>query len=233
MTAAKTSSVSREAALRIALAVHALPGADVRGFLGALSERLGVPLTTEKLATVTVADVESILGSGMTDRASMKQAVRYLWGEDITDADAPAVQPYSDGDMPKSIRVAVASNLAEELDGHFGSCPRFLIYQVSREEMRLIDVRSTRSTDEAEDKNLARAQLIGDCHVVYVQSIGGPAAAKVVRAGVHPVKVAQPGNARQALFRLQSTLDAPPPWLAKAMGVVPASLAKFAEDVGT
>lgn len=63
-----------------------------------------------------------------------------------------------------------------------------------------------------------------------MQSIGGPAAAKVVRAGVHPVKIPGSSPARETLVRLQAVLDAPPPWLAKIMGVDAASLARFAED---
>jgi hypothetical protein len=66
---------------------------------------------------------------------------------------------------------------------------------------------------------------------VYVQSIGGPAAAKVVRAGVHPVKKPQGGPARAVLAELQGRLNSPPPWLAQIMGVPAASLARFEEDL--
>ena len=60
---------------------------------------------------------------------------------------------------------------------------------------------------------------------------GGPAAAKVVRAGAHPVKIADGAAAREVLARLQQTLIKPPPWLAKTMGVKAESLEKFAETV--
>jgi hypothetical protein len=83
------------------------------------------------------------------------------------------VDAYAEGEMPGSIRVAVAANRGENLDGHFGSCDRFLVYQVGRQEIRLIDVRSTVEADAAEDRNAARSALIGDCQIVYVQSIGG------------------------------------------------------------
>ena len=46
--------------------------------------------------------------------------------------------------MPGSIRAAVASDSDEELNAHFGSCRRFLIYQLTPEECRLIDVRPDR-----------------------------------------------------------------------------------------
>ena len=61
-------------------------------------------------------------------------------------------------------------------------------------------------------------------------TVCGPAAAKVVRANVHPIKFPKPAPAHEALARLQATLDAPPPWLARIMGVEAKSLARFAEE---
>jgi nitrogen fixation protein NifX len=226
------STISKGAALRIALAAKALEGVDPRAFTIKLAENMGLPITEDKLATMTVADVKLILTGEETvepehDTASIKLAVRYLWGDNGDDAALPKPEAYVEGEIPDSLRVAVASNSGESLDGHFGSALRFLVYQVGKSATKLIDVRPTLITDEAEDKNVARSALINDCQIVYVQSIGGPAAAKVVRAGVHPIKFPQPVPAREALLRLQSTLDSPPPWLAKIMGVEAKSLAQF------
>ena len=63
--------------------------------------------------------------------------------------------------------------------------------------------------------------------MLYVQSIGGPAAAKVIRANIHPVKIPQSGLARESVLRLQSSLRTPPPWLARVMGIEPPSLERF------
>ncbi|MEF8714737.1 MAG: dinitrogenase iron-molybdenum cofactor biosynthesis protein [Accumulibacter sp.] len=230
-------SISREAALRVALAARELGSLPVRELVSALVERLELPLTEAKLATVTVADLQLLLQgddvvASEVPREQLKQAVRLLWGEGIANRDLPPVASYAEGDMPSSIRVACASNREQWLDGHFGSCERFLVYQVSPDEVRLIDVRPTLAADHAEDRNVARAALIDDCQIVYVQSIGGPATAKVVRAGVHPVKVANRGDpggeALQALAQLQQALRHPPPWLARIMGVEAGSLAPFA-----
>lgn len=226
------TTITKGAALRIALAAKALEETDPRAFTIKLAESLGLPVTEDKLATVTVADLKLILSGEETvepdqDMASIKLAVRYLWGESDDDSDVPRPETYSDGELADSLRVAVASNSGENLDGHFGSAPRFLIYQVGKTAMKLIDVRPTLIADEAEDKNVARSELINDCQIVYVQSIGGPAAAKVVRAGVHPVKIPTAGPARDTLVRLQSVLDAPPPWLARIMGVEAKSLSQF------
>ena len=73
--------------------------------------------------------------------------------------------------------------------------------------------------------------MINDCQIVYVQSIGGPAAAKVVRADVHPIKKPAGGKAREVLVELQGRLASPPPWLAQIMGVPSASLARFEEAI--
>ncbi|OHC65352.1 MAG: dinitrogenase iron-molybdenum cofactor biosynthesis protein [Rhodocyclales bacterium GWA2_65_19] len=227
-----SQSITREAALRVALAARELGEVPVRDLVSALAARLDLPLTEAKLKTVTVADLQVILqGDDVvetgTPKDQLKQAVRLLWGEGVAHSDLPAVAVYADGDLPGSIRVACASNNGELLDGHFGSCERFLIYQVSPAEARLIDLRPTPEADQAEDRNVARAALINDCQVVYVQSIGGPATAKVVRAGVHPVKVGAGGTARDTLVQLQRALNSPPPWLARIMGVEAGSLAKF------
>lgn len=225
--------ITKTAALRIAQAARVLADVNAGAFAAKLGDQIGLPVTEEKLSKITVADIKLILSGEETvdpdvDNASIKLAVRHLWGAADQDENIPASAPYSDGDMPGSLRVAVASNTEENLDGHFGSCPRFLVYQVGRDEIRLIDIRSTILTDEAEDKNVARANLINDCQIVYVQSIGGPAAAKAVRANIHPIKAPEGGKSSIALQRLQAVLDAPPPWLAKILGVKANSLSRFA-----
>jgi len=234
-----TPIASREAALRIALAARALNGLDVRALVGALIAKLESPLTEAKLATLTVEDLRQILAGDFAEQGChvgvdgevLKEAVRLLWGQGVANSDFPAVDAYQEGEMPGSLRVAVAANRGENLDGHFGSCERFLIYQVGRDLIKLIAVRSTVEADTAEDKNAARSALINDCQIVYIQSIGGPAAAKAVRAGVHPVKKPAGGKAREVLVELQGRLASPPPWLAQIMGVPSASLARFEEDI--
>jgi nitrogen fixation protein NifX len=226
---------SREAALRIAHAVRILGGLDTRAFVGALVERYNLPLTETRLAQVTVEDLRDLLAGRHADAScvvgvelgALKAVIRIFKGEGVEGSDLPAVEPYQEGDMPHSIRVAVASNHHEDIDGHFGSCERFLIYQVSPDALKLIAVRSALEADQAEDKNAARAALIADCQILYLQSIGGPAAAKVVRAGAHPVKLPKGGAARAALGRLQEQLNTPPPWLARVMGVPAMSLRKY------
>jgi nitrogen fixation protein NifX len=54
-------SITREAALRVALAARELGSVSARELVSALVGRLELPLTEAKLATVTVADLQLVL----------------------------------------------------------------------------------------------------------------------------------------------------------------------------
>ena len=229
MEEANKPPVTREAALRIALAARAMPNASLPALLELLLRRLGNEIDEEKLRQVTVTMLKTGFASADGEEdgedigiglEAMKLAVRILWGETQGDDSLPKIQSYEDGEMPGSVRVAIASDKGDLLSGHFGSCLRFLVYQVSPSEIRLVDIRDTMDADLAEDKNLWRAQLIGDCHVCYVVSIGGPAAAKVIRADIYPIKIPDGGPAVEVLAQFQQAMtNSPPPWLLKILGV--------------
>lgn len=224
-----TPPITREAALRVALAARAMPAVTLARLLDLLQRRLGDDIDEEKLRQVTVTMLKTGFASvdGEEDGEdigigleAMKLAVRILWGETQGDDSLPTIQAYEPGEMPGSVRVALASDKGDLLSGHFGSCLRFLVYQVSPDEVRLVDIRDTMDAEFAEDKNLWRARLIGDCQVCYVVSIGGPAAAKVIRADIYPIKVPEGGPALDVIKPFQIAMrDAPPPWLAKVLGV--------------
>ena len=233
-----TATITREAALRLGMAARELGGLSVPAFVRAVGEKVGLPLTETRLAGITVTALREILAGNHAENDcnvgvapdTLKQVVRLLWGEGVIGSELPPLDAYVEGEMPGSIRVACASDHGESIDGHFGSCERFLIYQVTPAELRLVALRPTLEADhdDDDDRNAARARLIADCQLLYIQSIGGPAAAKVVRGGIHPVKVPVAAPARETLARLQETLRLPPPWLAKVMGVKAHSLEKFA-----
>ena len=230
-----TASITREAALRLGKAARELGGVEASVFARAVGERLGLPLTETKLTHLTVDDLREILAGNHAEEnckvgvsaESLKLAVRQLWGDDTAYSELPPLAPNKHETLPESIRVACASNTGEVLDGHFGSCERFLIYQISSAESRLIEIRPTLEADHDDDRNAARAALIRDCDVVFVQSVGGPAAAKLVRCNIHPVKVPKPESTQAIVGRLQDSLRRPPPWLAKIMGVPAQSLSLF------
>jgi nitrogen fixation protein NifX len=229
-------AISDEIALRIGLAARALPDTPPARLIRVLADAVGLPPTAEKLGGLRVKDLKTAADGelGDIDADALKAALALLKGDGVDEPDPPPpLDAYSDGDMPGSIRVACASNGGEELDGHFGSARRFLIYQVSTDALRLIDARTPQDAG-ADDKNAYRAGLIGDCQVLYVASIGGPAAAKVVKADIHPIKDAAGGSARERMVALQRILaDKPPPWLAKVMGQAPEERIRFeAQELG-
>ena len=228
------AALNKNIALRIGLAARELPDTDVARLLGVLAQSIGLPPTAKSLSTLTVKSLKAAADGEFADvdTAAIKSALSYLKGEaGVSSEPLPQTQAYAEGDMPGSIRVAVASNKGEMLDGHFGSCQRFLIYQVSQEELRLVGIRAIDDAEAADDKNGYRASLINDCQLLFVASIGGPAAAKVVRAGVHPIKKPEMGEARNEIAALQPRIgpDAPP-WLAKVMGQSPEERIRFEAD---
>ncbi len=225
----QTDMITREAALRVALAARAMPNATLPRLIEVLQDRLGDELDADKLRAFTVTDLKTGFGSldGEEDGEdigigleAMKLAVRILWGDTDAEEALPEPEPYAEGDMPGSVRVAIASDVGMTLSGHFGSCLRFLVYQVSATESRLIGIRSALEADYAEDKNAFRAQIISDCHVVYIVSVGGPAAAKIIRADIYPIKRPEGGTAQEVIADFQQAMrNSPPPWLLKILGV--------------
>lgn len=227
------SMLSREVALRIGLAARELEDTDAARLLKVLADAVGLPPSEEGLSGLSPKQLKTAAEGEFSGQQSdaLKAACAILKGEQVDVSQLPEPEPYTEGEMPDSLRVACASNGGELINGHFGSCHYFLIYQVSEDELRLIDVRTATGAGAGDDKNAYRASLIEDAQVLFVASIGGPAAAKVVRAGVHPIKYPQGGGARQKLLELQSKIaDAPPPWLAKAMGHAAESRVRFAQE---
>ncbi|MGF1615257.1 MAG: dinitrogenase iron-molybdenum cofactor biosynthesis protein [Gammaproteobacteria bacterium] len=222
-------TLSRALALRIGLAARVLPDIDPSALVRLLDACVGRPFSEDKFRQLTPRRLRMASRGALSgvDPDVLRQAVQWLQGEmrqeeePPLERDPPQPQCLNNGEIPNSLRVAVASDNGERLDGHFGSCSRFLIYQVSIDEIRLIDIRPTAAAPQSSDeKNAYRAMLIGDCHLLYVVAIGGPAAAKVVRAGIHPLKEPESGDARQVIAHLQGVLrGTPPPWLARAMQV--------------
>lgn len=224
-----TPPITREAALRVALAARAMPKVTLSSLIDLLQRRLGDTIDEENLRQVTVTMLKTGFASADGEEdgedigiglEAMKLAVRIMWGETQGDDSLPKIQACAEGEMPGSVRIAIASDQGDTLSGHFGSCLRFLVYQVSPTEIRLVDIRDTMDAEFAPDKNLWRAKLIGDCHVCYVVSIGGPAAAKVIRADIYPIKIPDGGPALEILKPFQvAMVESPPPWLLKILGV--------------
>ena len=121
------------------------------------------------------------------------------------------------------LQVAFATTDGITVDGHFGSCEQFYIYRIDSEEYERIDVRKAEA-GRGTDKNEFRAELINDCQLMFCASIGGPAAARVIRNNIHPMKCKPVGDTFPTIIeqlellkeRMQSKQL--PPWLAKLTG---------------
>lgn len=224
-------ALSDVVALRIGVASRALPDTSPAQLIKVLEDTVGLPPTLDQLATLSLKQLLKAAGGALAEVEFeyLQQALEALQGKyDHTVAAAAAVEPYQEGDMPGSIRVAMASNGGELLNGHFGSCRSFLIYQLSGEALRLIEIRSAVNPSTGEEKNSLRAQQLADCQLLYVVSVGGPAAAKVVNQGILPVKLPQGGVSRDILQTLQQRLQSsPPPWLAKVLGATAQQRVRF------
>lgn len=214
------AALSRELALRIGLAARALPDTDAKRLLSVLTDCIGLPITEEKIAGINLNTLKTAKAGEFidVDEPLLTHALSIL----KSGLNVPKQQAYVDGDMPGSVRIACASNDGINVDGHFGSCSQFMVYQVSGDEARLIDVRNTDIPGglDVEDKNVFRAELIRDCQVLYIASVGGPAAAKIVKLGIHPIKLSGIDPVNEVIGQLQSVIaGTPPPWLAKVMGI--------------
>jgi nitrogen fixation protein NifX len=119
------------------------------------------------------------------------------------------------------MKVAFATEDMQHVDAHFGWAKNIAIYQISPDSHRFVEAiqfDGDLKEDGSEDKLLPKIDAIRDCAIVYVAAIGGSAAAKVVNAKVHPIKVLQPEPIAELLDRLQKVLQGtPPPWLRKAL----------------
>jgi nitrogen fixation protein NifX len=117
------------------------------------------------------------------------------------------------------LKIAFATGDGNAVDQHFGWCRRFDIYEVSVDAARLLESRILPPAPEDEaDKIASRLDQVRDCAILNICDIGGSAAAKVVNAKIHPVKVASGTPVEELIGRLQAVLaGTPPPWLRKVL----------------
>ncbi|MDY0263090.1 nitrogen fixation protein NifX [Syntrophotalea acetylenica] len=117
------------------------------------------------------------------------------------------------------MKIAFATSDNQSIDQHFGWSTQFAIWEVGADVSRflsMVDIEP--ASDHEDDKIDARLKRLGDCTIVYVTEIGGPAAARLVANRIHPVKSRGHETIREVIGRLQAVLaNNPPPWLRRAM----------------
>lgn len=119
------------------------------------------------------------------------------------------------GAMSNAMKVAFATKDMEEINAHFGGAKEFVVYNVSKDGFELCEVIKTdTSTLEDDDKTDFRVRALKGISIMYSESIGGTAAAKVIRAGIHPMKVNEPTLIVDVLKDLVKMINGnPPPWV--------------------
>ena len=117
------------------------------------------------------------------------------------------------------MKVAFASTDKIHVDEHFGKAEEFYLWEIGPEEAAFSGVAQLKAEEgDIDDKIEARTSVLGDCALVYVGEIGGPAAARLVQKKIHPIKSKEHEPIIVVVEKLQEVLKGnPPPWLRKAM----------------
>lgn len=134
------------------------------------------------------------------------------------------------GDLPPHLNVvtppgrqpqllaAFSSQDGITINGHFGQCRLFFIYAFDATGSWLSALRRFPSDTGTLEGNEVRAQLLKGCHLLFCEAIGGPAAARLIRQNVHPMKVTPGTSIQSQRDALQTLLSSRlPPWLAKRL----------------
>ena len=123
--------------------------------------------------------------------------------------------------LENAIKVAFASKDMETINAHFGGAKEFVVYDVSKDSFKLSGVIKTdTSAMEGDDKTDFKVKALSGVNIMYCESIGGTAAAKVIRGGINPMKVNEPRKIEEVLSELVTMINGnPPPWVKKIMNI--------------
>lgn len=124
-------------------------------------------------------------------------------------------------EMENAMKVAFATKDMETINAHFGGAKEFVVYNVSKDGFELNGViRSDTSELTGDDKTDFKVKTLEGINIMYVESIGGTAAAKVIRAGINPMKVPEPRRIEEVLAELVEMINGnPPPWVKRIINM--------------
>ena len=116
------------------------------------------------------------------------------------------------------VKVAFATGDGTAVDQHFGWCDRFDVYELTATDAVLLESRIPSASVDSDGRIDTRLAVLRDCAILHITNIGGAAAARVVHARIHPLKVAEGTPVADLVSRLQVVLAGnPPPWLRKVL----------------
>lgn len=137
--------------------------------------------------------------------------------------------------VENAMKVAFATKDMENINAHFGGAKEFVVYDVAKDGFTLSGVVKTdTSTMTGDDKTEFKVKALEGINIMYCESIGGTAAAKVIRAGINPMKVQEPRKIEDVLNELVKMINGnPPPWIRRIMNIETTEdprLARWAES---
>ncbi|HFB2048481.1 MAG: nitrogen fixation protein NifX [Hyphomicrobiaceae bacterium] len=122
-------------------------------------------------------------------------------------------------DKNQELRVAFASSDRKTIDQHFGSGTLFIVYAITMNSSRFVEVLEFPSAlrDGNEGKLVARVEALRGCNAVYVQAIGASAICQLRSAGIYPLKVERNTSISHLISALQNKIRTDPPaWVVAA-----------------
>jgi nitrogen fixation protein NifX len=127
----------------------------------------------------------------------------------------------SNGKLDDAIKVAFATKDMQTINAHFGGAKEFVVYKVSKDGFLMSEVIQTDTSDiDSDDKTDFKVRALAGINIMYCESIGGTAAAKVIRAGINPMKVQEARAIEDVLKELVAMINGnPPPWVKKIMNI--------------
>jgi len=137
------------------------------------------------------------------------------------------------------MRIAFATHDRTRVDAHFASAKTFLFYDVGPENHAFVEAmqfdavsgEDGRHDEDGEDRLATKIAALQGTALLFVRAIGGPAAARVVHARVHPVKLPADEPIAAVIERVRSMLaTSPPPWLRRALNANAGDESRFIDD---
>ncbi|MHB1546537.1 MAG: nitrogen fixation protein NifX [bacterium] len=102
------------------------------------------------------------------------------------------------------------------INDHFGWAKNFAVYEINQDGFNFLENRHFEEEMEELDKIDKKIEGLKDLRIIFVESIGGTAAAKVIKCGIHPVKSKPNDKIEEVMKELKAVLSKnPPPWLKK------------------
>jgi nitrogen fixation protein NifX len=120
------------------------------------------------------------------------------------------------------MKIAFTTSDQVHINAHFGSARKIDVYDVNTDGYTFLETLrfdGDLKEDGNEDKLLPKIEALIDCTIVYVSTIGGSAAARLIKNRITPVKAqSEEQEITDVLSHLVETLNgSPPPWLRKAL----------------